>query len=205
MTTTPSAPHDAGDDLLRILDQLSDMIAGARSVPMSASAMVNREEALDLVERARQAVPTAVRRADDIVADADAVLSRGRQESERLVARAQEEADRLVAGENVVRLANDRADLIVATAERKAAELRHGADDYSDRSLAALEIEVGRLADQIRAGRQVLVSRLEPETQADRETDREADGEGGDRDGAPRGAEGQRRFAGWSVDPAQQR
>ena len=156
MTTS----RDAGDDLLRILDELDQLITGARSVPMSASAIVNRDDALALIDSARHAVPSAVRRAEEIVADADEVLAQGREESERLVLHAQEEADRLVAGENVVRMAHERADEIVAEAEDRAAGLRHGADDYSDRTLAALEAELVKITEQVRAGRDVLASRL---------------------------------------------
>lgn len=188
MTTTG---HDAGDDLLRILDELDTLIATARAMPMSASAIVNREEALGLIERARIAVPSAVRRAEDIVADASAVLEQGRQESERIIMRAQEEADRLVSAENVVRMANERADAIVAAAEERAANLRHGADDYCDRSLSALETEVGRIADQVRAGREVLAGRLAG-----------ADAGAGPVHAAETAAEpSARRRAGWSVDP----
>ena len=170
MTTS----RDAGDDLLRILDELDELISNARSMPMSASAIVNRENALHLIDRARDAVPTAVRRAEKIVADADAVLAEGRAESERLVA-----------GENIVRMANDRADSIVAAAEDKAASLRHGADEYSDRTLASLEAEVAKVAEQIRAGREVLAGRL------------------GDGAGQPvEIQEPVRRRSGWSVDPS---
>ena len=170
MTTS----RDAGEDLLRILDELDELISNARSMPMSASAIVNRENALHLIDRARDAVPTAVRRAEKIVADADAVLAEGRAESERLVA-----------GENIVRMANDRADSIVAAAEDKAASLRHGADEYSDRTLASLEAEVAKVAEQIRAGREVLAGRL------------------GDGAGQPvEIQEPVRRRSGWSVDPS---
>ena len=65
-----------------------------------------------------------------------------------------------MAGENIVRMANDRADSIVAAAEDKATSLRHGADEYSDRTLASLEAEVAKVAEQIRAGREVLAGRL---------------------------------------------
>ena len=58
--------RDAGDDLLLILDQLDELIATARSMPMSSSAILNRDEALGLIDRARQAVPTALRRAEQI-------------------------------------------------------------------------------------------------------------------------------------------
>jgi len=183
--------RDAGDDLLRILDELDTLIAGARSMPMSASAIVNREEVLDLIERARQAVPTAVHRAEDIVADAGAVLAKGREESERIIMRAQEEADRLVAGETVVRLANERADAIIAAAEERASSLRNGADDYCDRTLATLEIELGKVTDQVRAGREVLAGRI-AEAEESRHRLRSAESL----------AEGMaRRRAGWSVDP----
>ena len=183
--------RDAGDDLLRILDELDTLIAGARSMPMSASAIVNREEVLDLIERARQAVPTAVHRAEEIVADAGAVLAKGREESERIIMRAQEEADRLVAGETVVRLANERADAIIAAAEERASSLRNGADDYCDRTLATLEIELGKVTDQVRAGREVLAGRI-AEAEESRHRLRSAESL----------AEGMaRRRAGWSVDP----
>ena len=169
MTTS----SDAGDDLLQILDELDHLITGARSVPMSSSAIVNRDDALALIDRARHAVPSAVRRAEEIVADADAVLADGREESERLVA-----------GESVVRMAHERADEIVAAAEDRAADLRHGADEYSARSLEALEAELVKITEQVRAGRDVLASRL---------------GEPDDAEQEPQ--EGGRRRSGWPMIP----
>ena len=99
-----------------------------------------------------------------------------------------------MAGENIVRMANDRADAIISTAEDKAASLRHGADEYSDRALAALESEVAKIAEQVRAGREVLAVRLES-------------WEGGSTGQAAVGEveEPVRRRAGWSVDPGQLR
>ena len=158
MTTS----RDAGDDLLRILDELDQLITSARSMPMSASAIVNRDDALALIDSARHSVPTAVRRAEEIVADADDVLAQGREESERIVLHAQEEAERLAAS-----MAHERADEIVAAAEERAAELRRGADDYSDRCLAGIEAELAKISEQVRAGRDVLAARLEEPADAD--------------------------------------
>ena len=185
MTTTP----DAGDDLLSILDELDELIATSRSMPMSASAIVNRDEALDLIDRARQAVPDTVHRAEDIVAGADSVVADGRAESDRLIARAQEEADR-----------------IVAAAEDKAARLRAGADQYSDRSLEGLEKELAKIAEQVRRGREALAPRLaEAGDAAEEETEA---GSGSTASSTARPAQPspdlQRRFPGWSVDPAGQ-
>ena len=159
-------------------------------MPMSASAIVHREDVLDLIDRARQAVPMAVHRAEGIVADADAVLAEGREESERIIRRAHDEAERLVSAENVVRMANDRADEIIKAAEDRSSQLRRGADDYCERTLGALETELDRVAEQVRAGRDVLAGRLSSQTDSVEIADP-----------APRADSGRRR-AGWSVDPA---
>ena len=123
MTTS----SDAGDDLLQILDERDRLITGARSVPMSSSAIVNRDDALALIDRARHAVPSAVRRAEEIVADADAVLADGREESERIVLHAQEEAERLGQLESLVRPAHERARQTVCAGVELAAGRRLGA------------------------------------------------------------------------------
>ena len=155
MTTS----RDAGEDLLRILDELDELISSARSMPMSASAIVNRENALHLIDRDRDAVPSAVRRAEKIVADADAVLAEGRAESERLVQYAQEESERLVAGENIVRMAEDRAREIVSEAKRSATQLREGADDYVATSLDELARLISDVSRRTEAGRRAIAER----------------------------------------------
>ena len=195
MTTSPGN----GDDLLAILSELDALVSSSRTMPMSASAIVNRDEVLDLISRARQAVPGAVRRAEGIVADAGAVADQARQESERLIRHAQEEAERMVSSENVVRQANDRADAIIAAAEERAAQLRHGADDYCDRTLASLETELLRVSEQVTAGRQVLASRLESRTSS-------GYGPGHAEAGRPESSRRSlRSSASWSVDPSAQR
>lgn len=180
---------DAGDDLLNILDEIDEIVSSARAMPMSTSAIVNREELLELLAHARQSVPTAVHRAEGIVSEADEVLAQGRSEAERLVLRAQEEAERLVDAENVVQLAHERADKIIAEAEQKASELRYGADDYCDRSLANLEVEITRISEQIVAGREKLTERLDnarPLSQSEEPAQEETSA---------------RRRHGWYVDP----
>ena len=58
-----------------LLDALTDVIERARSMPMSSSVLVNRNEALDLIDELRDALPTQLTRADEVLSDADQVLS----------------------------------------------------------------------------------------------------------------------------------
>ena len=174
-------------ELLTILDELDILISTARTMPMSALVIVHREEALDLIERARAAVPTSVREAQRVLDEATDRVAQGQAEAERIVRRAQDEAEQLIASENVVRNATQRADLIVEAAEAQAAQLRAGADDYCDKVLAGLESELARVGDQVRAGREVLASRI---------------GETAAPQAQPAVVEEPRRRAVWSVDPS---
>ncbi|MFC7405487.1 hypothetical protein [Georgenia alba] len=148
-----------GASLISILDELTDLVTQARSMPMSASVLVNRAETLDLLDAARAVVPREIQTADDIVADADAMVERARQRAEKIVEDARAEAERLVSNEQVVALATQRAEQIVADAEAHAAKLAADADDYCDRQLAQFEIDLGTIATQVKAGREALAAR----------------------------------------------
>lgn len=159
---TTAAEPEEGADLLSILDELGDLVARARPMPMSASVLVNKAEALELLDAARTVVPQEIHAADDIVAGADAVLERARARAAEIVADAERKAEELVAAERVVVLAEERAEQIVRDAEAKATQLAADADDYCDRRLAQFEIDLGAITTQVRAGRAALAARSHP-------------------------------------------
>lgn len=153
--------HD-GASLFAILDELSTLVTTARAMPMSASVLVNRAEAVDLIAAAKAVVPSEIRAADDVLTGAESVLADARDRAARILQEAEEQAERLVSKENVVELAGQRAEQIIATAEERADELARNADDYCDRQLAQFEIDLGAIAKQVRAGRDRLSSRHAP-------------------------------------------
>ncbi len=146
-----------------ILDEIAGLVTTARSMPMSSSAIVNRAEVLELVDRARRAMPSEVRAAEGVLSGADEVISQARTQAAALIDQARGRADQLVTKEQVVAEAQARAAAIISDAESKAAELMRGADDYCDRKLAQFEIDLGQLVGQVKAGRERLASRVDPE------------------------------------------
>lgn len=89
----------SGESLVAILDELTDLVAGARAMPMSASALINRAEVLELIESAKAVLPSQISQADTLVADADAVLDRARREAAKILEKARARADHLVSEE----------------------------------------------------------------------------------------------------------
>lgn len=148
------------EGLTGILDALTAAVTHARAMPMSSSVLLNRAELLDLLEQARDVLPTQLTRADEVLADADAARGVARAEAEAVVVTARARAAELVEAEQVTRAALERAREIVSDAEGVAEGLRRDADDYCDRRLADFEIDLGKVLTQVQAGRAKLAGRL---------------------------------------------
>jgi hypothetical protein len=149
------------ENVTGVLDALEAAVQAARAMPMSSSVLVSRAELLELVDQARAALPTQLRRADDVLAAADAERAAARADAERIEAAARRRAAELAEQESVVALATERAAEIVREAEETARDLRRDADDYCDRRLADFEIDLGKVLSQVQAGRAKLAGRLD--------------------------------------------
>ncbi len=155
-----------GASLLSILEELTELVRHAKSMPMSASVLVNRAEALELLDAARAVVPREIQTADAVVADAGAMVERAQQRADQILEDARARAEHLASKEGVVALATERAEQIVADAEARAAKLAADANDYCDRKMAQFEIDLGAIAAQVKAGREALAARASRDTES---------------------------------------
>ena len=160
--------YSAGDGIDRsqpegltgILDALTAAVTHARSMPMSSSVLVNRAELLDLLDQARDVLPTQLSQADEVLAAAAAARGLAQADADEIRAAARARAAELVDAEHVTIAAAERAREIVAAAESVGDELRRDADDYCDRRLADFEVDLGKVITQVQAGRAKLAARL---------------------------------------------
>ncbi|WP_435736419.1 hypothetical protein V5D56_16765 [Cellulosimicrobium sp. PMB13] len=177
---------EAQAGLHAILDDLAHLVENARTMPMSASVLVHRADALALVDELRAALPEQLAHADEVLAEADAVLEDAHRQAEEILTTARARAIELVQAEQVVVQAQSRAHEIVAEAQRAAEGLRRDADDYCDQRLADFEVDLGKVLAQVQAGRAKLAGRLDgagvapepspfPSTMAPRPAERPAD------------------------------
>ena len=82
-------------DLAGRLQQLEDMMRDAKSMPLSSSALLNREEVMDIVKDMRESLPEEIRQARWIVKDREELLAKARREAEAMVEQARQEQLRL--------------------------------------------------------------------------------------------------------------
>jgi cell division septum initiation protein DivIVA len=136
-------------DIVARLQQIEELIQEAKSMPLSSSVLVNREEMLELVEAARAELPEEIKQARWIVKDREELLAKGRRDAESVVERAQQERTRLVSDQEVVMAAREESDRIIGEARELARQMRLEAEDYVDAKLAQYEIALERTANDL--------------------------------------------------------
>lgn len=141
------------------LNQVVALIEGARSMPMSASCVVNRAELLAHLDELRELIPAEMKQAEFVLRDRDEVVEEGRREAERLVAAAREERLRLIAKAEVMQEATREAERLLTEAREQSEQMRAEVDSYVDTKLANFEVVLGRTMAAVEKGREKLRGR----------------------------------------------
>jgi cell division septum initiation protein DivIVA len=141
------------------LAELRQVVEQARSMPMSASAVVNRGEVLQLIDGLRDALDQAFSDSQRVIDDRQSVVDEGRREAARIVADAHDERERIISDTDVYRVAKRQADDVLAKAHAEADELRQETDEYVDAKLANFEITLERTMEAVKRGRERLAGR----------------------------------------------
>jgi len=148
-------------DIAGRIQQLEELIMEAKSMPLSTSVLVNREEALELVQEMRAALPEEIKQARWVVKDREELLTKARRDSQQIVEEAEQEQLRMATREEVVKRAEAEADRILAEAREEARRMRLEAEDYVDAKLAQFEIALQRSGEELAATKAALGRTLE--------------------------------------------
>ena len=143
------------------LDEITALVESARSMPMSASCVINRSEVLGLLDELRGLLPEAITQARTVLEDKDGVLADGRREAARMIAQAREERLRMLSEQEVYVEALTEADRLLSEASTNAEAMRAEVDDYVDGKLANFEIILTKTLSSLERGRAKLAGRNE--------------------------------------------
>lgn len=141
------------------LARLRDLVAHARSMPMSASCVVNRQDVLAAIDDVIDNLPDEIAEAQDVIENSRDAQAAGEAQAERIAQEARERAAELATETEVIKVAQQEADRIVAEAEADAAALRREADTFVDARMASFESVLARTTSQVRTARARLAER----------------------------------------------
>ena len=138
------------------LNSAITLIEEARGVPLSASCVVHRGEILEILEGAREILPTDLFEAEKIISERDQIIEEGRISAESMIATAREDVARMVEQTAIVQSARDEAQRILDDARDIAAQEREEVEAYIDGRLATLEVILNKTMEAVARGRERL-------------------------------------------------
>ena len=159
--TTPTVPEDNNitadqPDSETLLRRVVDIISGAKSMPLSSSVMISRDEVLELLEEAINRFPEQLRQARWLLKEREEFLAKVQAEADDILNAARVRAERMVQRTEIVREARLTARRTVQEARDHANRMKHEAEDYADQKLAGFEIVLERTIKTVQAGREKL-------------------------------------------------
>ena len=152
--------HPDSETLIR---RVIEIVNNAKSLPLSNSIRLEKDDVLELLEDALERFPAELRQARWLLKERQEFLDKVQREADDSLEAARVRAERMVQRTEIVREAQHTAQVTVERARDEARRLRHEAEDYCDQKLAAFEIVLDRTMKTVQAGREKLrVSPLPP-------------------------------------------
>ncbi|HHY61554.1 MAG: hypothetical protein WBL79_05680 [Bacillota bacterium] len=130
--------------VVECLNRMETIIESSGKLPFSGKRAVDGVELLELIDRIRIALPEEMRQTEALIAE------RSRLAAEDGVGIASAQASG--ADGEVFASAREEAEVLLMRAEREAMEIRLGADDYAEATLASLQETLDRTSFVVRKG-----------------------------------------------------
>src|SRR5437588_6370374 len=165
-------------DAETLLRRVVEIINNAKSLPLSNSIRLEKDDVLELLEDALERLPTELRQARWLLKERQEFLEQVQREGDDILEAARARAERMVQRTEIVREAQHTAQRTVDDARDEARRLRHEAEDYCDQRLAQFEIILDRTIKTVQAGREKL--QAAPLPAADDRNNALGEGEDGD-------------------------
>lgn len=112
----------ANNDVQHLLDMLYEMIDGAKNAPLTSDkCILNRDEALDLLDEIRAQLPVELSRAQELIRAKEDYVKAAKRDVERMMQQAEQDAKNKVSETEVLGIAREKSHEIVKKAEDRLA------------------------------------------------------------------------------------
>ena len=141
-------------DVQRLLDMLYGMIDEAKSAAFSSEkCIINRDEALDLLDEVRAKLPLEIKKAQELVRAREEYVSAAKKEVEKMLRQAELDAKVIVSESETLQQARQRSSEIIRQAEDRSRQLYQVANTYTEDALRRTEEAIQAALDEVRESR----------------------------------------------------
>ena len=148
-------------DLAGQLAQLEQIVQDAKSMPLSSSVLISRDEVLEMLHEMQESLPEEIKQARWVVKDREELLAKARAEGDRIIEQAHEDQRRMSMKDAVAKRAQEESARMLQEAEDTTVGMRREAEDYVDAKLAAFEIALRKILEDAQATARSLAKTLD--------------------------------------------
>jgi len=138
------------------IDGLEYLIGHSRQVPLTRTVMIDQEEALQLIDNLRLALPDEIKQARWTMQEQQRLLSEAQAEAGRIISRAGERAQTMIGQQELHRRAEKQAETMLKEAAARADEVRRAADAYAFEAMQNLEAQLLKTMATVKKGVEAL-------------------------------------------------
>ena len=109
-------------DLLHLVDQLEELVATSKKVPIGNRVMLPYDRVLEIIDELRIAIPNDVRDAEELVSQKSSLLRSAEEEAKLVISTAESKASSLMDDHEIVQSARLKADQIIQQGENNLKE-----------------------------------------------------------------------------------
>lgn len=143
-------------NVLRLIDELEDIVDSASSIPLSHKVLVDKQEIMEILKEIRVQLPDEIKQAKWIKDERQKILIDAQKEADTMLEEANKHICSLVEKDEITKIATNKAEEIIAQAKNDAKEMRIGARQYADELLENVEGSLINLVETVRKNRDEL-------------------------------------------------
>ncbi len=140
-------------DIEQIIDALEEKIDSCFTIPLWGRGIIDKDELLDMIADIRVKFPDEMKQAKWVKEERQRIISDAQKEAEDIIRATEEKIATMINEHDITQQAYEKANQIVDSAQKNSHEIRISANQYADDVLRALEEELIKTAETIRANR----------------------------------------------------
>lgn len=140
-------------DIEQLIDALEDKIDSCTTIPIWGRGIIDKDELLDMIQDIRMKYPDEMKQAKWVKEERQRIINDAQKEAAGIIKAAEDKIAAMVNEHDITQQAYEKANQIVDSAQKNSHEIRVGANQYADDVLRALEDELIKTAETIRANR----------------------------------------------------
>lgn len=143
-------------DVLRLLDEIEDILEESSTIPFAGKLLVDKEDILDVIKEIRIKLPDEIKQAEWIKEERQRILAEAQNEADTMIEEVKVHMEEMIDEEEITKKAKERAEEIIGKAQVNAKEIRLGAREYADELLKEVQEKLNFVIDTIDQNRDEL-------------------------------------------------